>query len=198
MTVNINAKTTDVHHPSVWCSTYETVAQYVNSMTCIFISAFRGDPCRDEYYEQLLKEVDKSDLTCIKCRGGLYEAFCVVNNGYNDDDFVKLGVELCRKFENKSVLITFPVREKVNQRRLIEIVGKVYNGKGQVKEKLEFGIPFMNTDECFARVFGKRVALVDKAELVATDLTPPATVNGRFIAHNKFKRKYPSLFTGIA
>lgn len=75
MTVNINAKTTDVHHPSVCCSTYETVAQYVNSMPCIFISAFRGDPCRDEYYVQLLKEVDKSDLTYIKCRGGLYEAF---------------------------------------------------------------------------------------------------------------------------
>lgn len=66
--------------------------------------------------------------------GGLYEAFCVVNYGYNDDDFVKLGVELCRKFENKPVLITFPVREKVNQRRLIEKVGKVYNGKGQFKE----------------------------------------------------------------
>ncbi len=194
MTVNINAKTTDVHHPSVWCSTYETVAQYVNSMPCIFISAFRGDPCRDEYYEQLLKEVDKSDLTYIKCRGGLYEAFCVVNNGYNDDDFVKLGVELCRKFENKSVLITFPVREKVNQRRLIEIVGKVYNGKGQVKEKLEFGIPFKDADECFARVFGKPVSLDDKAEIVITDLTPPATINGRFIAHTRFKNKYPALF----
>lgn len=75
MTVNINAKTTDVHHPSVWCSTYETVAQYVNSMPCIFISAFRGDPCRDDYYERLLKEVDKSDLTYIKCRAVFMKRF---------------------------------------------------------------------------------------------------------------------------
>ena len=194
MTVNISAKTTDVHHPAVQCDTYETVTKYVNSMSCIFISAFRGDPCRDEYYEQLLKEVNKSDLTYIKCKGSLYEAFCVVNNGCCDEDFVKLGVELCRKFENKSFLITFPVREKVNQRRLIGIVGKVYNGKGQVKEKLEFSIPFKDTDECFARVFGKLVALDDKAEIVITDLTPPATINGRFIAHTRFKNKYPSLF----
>ena len=194
MTVSPNTKVTDVHHPAVRCNTYETVAKYVNSMPCIFISAFRGEPCRDEYYEQLVKEVDKSDLTYIKCQGGLYEAFCVVNNGCCDEDFVKLGVELCRKFENKSVLITFPIREKVNQRRLIEIVGKVYNGKGQVKEKLEFGIPFKDTDECFARVFGKPVALDDKAEIVITDLTPPATINGRFIAHTRFKNKYPSLF----
>ena len=141
-----------------------------------------------------MKEIDKSDLTYIKCQGGLYEAFCVVNNGCCDEDFVKLGVELCRKFENKAVLITFPIREKVNQRRLIEIVGKVYNGKGQVKEKLEFGIPFKDTDECFARVFGKPISLDDKAEIVVTDLTPPATINGRFIAHTSFKNKYPSLF----
>ena len=194
MTIYINAKTSVIHQPSVQCDLYETVANYVNRMPCIFISAYRGDPCRDEYYEQLVKEIDKSDLTYIKCQGGLYEAFCVVNNGCCDEDFVKLGVELCRKFENKAVLITFPIREKVNQRRLIEIVGKVYNGKGQVKEKLEFGIPFKEADECFARVFGKPVSLDDKAEIVITDLTPPATINGRFIAHTRFKNKYPSLF----
>lgn len=194
MAVTINAKTTNVHHPAVQCDTYETVSQYVNLMPCIFISAFRGDPSREDYSEQLLKDIVQSDLSYIKCQGGLYEAFCVVNNGCCDDDFVKLGVEWCRKFENKAVLITFPVREKVNQRRLIEIVGKVYNVKGQVKEKLEFGIPFKDTDECFARVFGKPVALDDKAEIVITDLTPPATINGRFIAHTRFKNKYPSLF----
>lgn len=55
MAVTINAKTTDVHHPAVQCDTYETVAKYVNLMPCIFISAFRGDPCREDYSEQLLK-----------------------------------------------------------------------------------------------------------------------------------------------
>lgn len=194
MNIKTNTKTPDVHHPAVHCDTYEAVEKYVNSMPCIFISAFRGDPCRDEYYEQLLKEVDKSDLTYIKCKGGLNEAVCVVNNGYNDEDFVKLGVEWCGKYENKAILITFPIREEVNQRRLIKIVGEVYNGEGQVKEKFEFCVPFTGTDECFARVFGKPVALDDKAEIVITDLMPPATNNGRFIAHTRFKNKYPSLF----
>ena len=194
MTNNTNNQKPVVHQPAAICDAYVTISKYVSSLPCMFIAAFVGEDYGEEYGELLSNALIKSDLTYIKCQCGINEAFCVVNNGYTNEDFIKLGIDWCRKYETETVLITFPIREKVNQRRLMEIVGKVYNADVQVNEKLEFSVPFANSDECFAKVFGKPVALDDKAEIVITDLTPPATINGRFIAHTRFKNKYPSLF----
>ena len=168
---------------SVICDSEEIIAGYLNTFPCMFIASLKS--------EQLTKDISESDLTYVKCKTHDTDAFCIVNNAYRDEDFIRLGIWWCRKHETKSVLITFPMREKVNQRRLLEITGKVYNGMGQVKEKLEFGVPFMNTEVCFAKVFGKSIALDDNAELFETDLKPYATVNGRRMADERFKRKYP-------
>ena len=176
-----------VHRPAYLCDTNKTIAKYVSSMPCVFISAYYGN----EFGEQLSNAIAKSDLTYIKCQNVIHEAFCVVNNGYPKDDFIKPAVDWCREYESKSVLITFPKREKINQRRLISIYGKVYNSKGLVKETTEFNVPFKDTNECFARVFGKHVSLDEKSEIVETDLTPPETVNGHRMAHNRFILKYP-------
>ena len=174
-----------IRRPGVICDAGETIAGYVNAIPCMFIASSDS--------EQLANDISESDLTYIKCQCGLNEAFCVVNNGYINDHFVRLGVEWCRKYKTETILITFPIREKVNQRRLMKIVGKVYGSMGQVNEELEFSVPFTDTDACFDRVFGKHIALGDKAELVETDLEPYATVNGRRMADIRFKRKYPSL-----
>ena len=190
MTNNTNNQKPVVHQPGAKCDTYETIAKYVSSLPCIFIAALLGV----EYGEQLTNSIIKSDLTYIKCHCCMGDAFCVVNNGFTNEDFKRLGIYWRRKHEAETALITFPIREKVNQRRLMEIAGKVYDGKDQVKEKLEFSVPFTAVDECFVKVFGKPVVLEDKGEIFTTDLTPPATVNGHLIAHLRFKRKYPSLF----
>lgn len=147
MTTYSNNQKPVVHQPAAICDTYETILKYVSSSPCIFISAYNGS----EYSKQLSNAIMKSDLTYIKCRTHDTDAFCIVNNAYRDEDFIRLGIWWCRKHETKSVLITFPMREKVNQRRLLEITGKVYNGMGQVKEKLEFGVPFMNTKVFFCQ-----------------------------------------------
>lgn len=172
-----------IRQPGVTCETDEIIAGYVNDIPCMFIASSDS--------EQLANDISESDLTFIKCRAHGDVAFCVANNAYRDEDFIRLGIEWCRKHETKSVLITFPVRENVNRRKLAGIKAIVYNGKGQVKEKLEYGVPFMDTEVCFAKVFGKSIALDDKAELFETDLKPYATVNGRRMADERFKRKYP-------
>ena len=191
MTIYINNQKPVVHKPVAICDTFETLEKFASALPCIFISAYNGS----EESEKLSNAIIKSDLTYIKCQNGILEAFCVVNNGYTNDDFVKLGIEWCRKYECKSVLITFPKREKINQRRLISICGKAYNSKGQLKETVEFSVPFKDTCECFARVFGKHVALDGKSEIVETDLTPPQTISGRRMAHARFILKYPSFCT---
>jgi hypothetical protein len=194
MTINSNNQKPVVHQPAAVCDAYETISKYVSLLPCMFITAFVGEEYAEEYCELLANAIIKSDLTYIKCQCGMNEAFCVVNNGYTNEDFIKLGIDWCKKYESETVLISFPIREKVNQRRLVEIVGKVYNGMGQVNEELEFDVPFTNADECFAKVFGMPAALEDNAQIVTTDLTPPATINGHRMAHTRFKIKYPSLF----
>ena len=189
--------------PATVCDTQKTIAEYVNKLPCMFISAFRSDLSDEENAERsrkLEKKVIKSDLIYVKCIGHRIApdgsemteiSFCVVNNGYNKGDFIKLGIDWCEDLEKKAVMLAIPIRERVNQRRLLKIEGRVYNGEGELKEELEFGVPFEDIEQCFAKAYGKTFELEEKAEIVVTDLTPPGTVNGHMLAHYRFEGKYP-------
>ena len=195
-----------IHQPDEECDTNKTIAENVSTVPCMFIAAFRSDISIEENKErseQLAKNIFKSDLTYIRCRGHrtdtdgtelIEDAFCVVNNGYNNEDFIKLGIEWCRKYEKKAVLISFPNREKVNQRRLLGIAVRVYNDQGEVKERMEFtDLPFSGSEQCFAKAYGKNFALESSSEIMRTSLTSPATVNGHLMASIRFRNKYPGL-----
>ena len=195
-----------IHQPDEECDTNKIIAESVSAVPCMFIAAFRSDLSREENKErseQLEKDIFKSDLTYIRCKGHrtdtdgtelIEDGFLVVNNGYNNEDFVKLGIEWCRKYEKEAVLITFPDREKVNQRRLLGIDVRVYNDQGEVKERMEFtDLPFTGAEQCFVKAYGKTFALDSSSELMSTSLTPPATVNGHRMASIRFRNKYPGL-----
>lgn len=207
MTINTNYQARIVHQPADVCDTYGTIAKHVNYLPCMFIAAFRSDLSREENSarnEQLAKDIFDSGLTYIRCHGHRLDtdgtemtedAFCVVNNGYTIECFEKLAAGWCRKLEKKAVLVTFPVREQVNQRRLLEIKGIVFNGQGGIMERMEFtNLPFDETDQCFTKAYGKSFSLDASSVIIRTSLTPPETVNGHRMAYNRFKRKYPSLF----
>ena len=206
MTTYSNYKIPVVHQPAVHCDTHETIAKYVSEIPCMFIAAFRSDLSRDENRErndQLEKDIIKSDLTYIKCLGHrtdtdgteLIEAgFFVVDNAFINNDFIKLGVEWCRRLEKKVVLITFPDREELNQRRLMGISVNVYNAQREVREKIYFSdLPFAGSEQCFAKAYGKNFTLYDSSELVTTSLERYSGTAGFVMALRRFKNKYPEL-----
>ena len=195
-----------IHQPDIECDTDKTIAEYISAVPCMFISAFRSDLSREENNERsecLAKDIFKSDLTYIRCRGHrtdtdgtelIEDGFFVVDNGYINDDFLKLGIEWCRKYEKKAVLISFPDMEKVNQRRLQGIVVSAYNSQGEVKERMEFtDLPFSDAEQCFAKVYGKDFSLEDTAELNTTSLERYSGMAGFVMASRRFKNKYPGL-----
>ena len=175
-----------IRQPGVICEAHEIIAGYASDIPCMFIASSDS--------EQLAADISESDMTYIKCRVRGDDAFCVVNNAYRDEDFIRLGIWWCSKHETKSVLITFPIRENSNRRKLTGIKAIVYNGKGQVKETLEFGAPFSDMDQCFTRAFGRAVSIEDTAELVRTSAERYSGTAGYVIAVHRFKDKYPDLF----
>ena len=195
-----------IHQPAEKCDTYETIARFVNYLPCMFISAFRSDLSREENKERserLALDIEKSDLTYIRCKGHrtdtdgtelIEDAFCVVNSGYTNKCFGRLASEWCRKFEKKAVLITIPVREQINLRKLLKIAAYVYDGQDQIKDRMEFtDLPFSETDQCFNKAYGKTFNLESSSEIVRTSMEPPATVNGHRMAFIRFQKKYPGL-----
>lgn len=195
-----------IHQQAEKCDTYETIARFVNYLPCMFISAFRSDLSREENKERserLALDIEKSDLTYIRCKGHrtdtdgtelIEDAFCVVNSGYTNKCFGRLASEWCRKFEKKAVLITIPVREQINLRKLLKIAAYVYDGQGQIKDRVEFiDLPFSETDQCFTKAYGKTFALESSSGIVRTSMEPPATVNGHRMAFIRFQKKYPGL-----
>ena len=197
-----------IHQPAEKCDTYETIAKFVNFLPCMFISAFRSDLSREENKqrsERLAQDIEKSDLTYIRCRGHrtdtdrtelIEDAFCVVNSGYTSACFKRLASEWCRKYEKKAVLVTVPVREQINLRRLLKIACYIYNTQGEIKERFEYNnLPFSETDQCFAKAYGKSFVLESSSEIVRTSLTPPETVNGHRMAFIRFRNKYPGLIS---
>lgn len=198
------------HYAPVTCSSFSKIVEYMNTRPCILISAFRGGNSKQvnrERNKQLAQDIHNSDLTYIKCRGHWVEnegtpeetdvqeeSFLVVNNGYTNNDFVKLGVSWCKKYGQECVLITIPCTKSKLNNSIMKVIGRLYNSSGAVVgrfDRTKFSLN--NIGDCFTSALGKNFALDNSIEVNATSAVPYETMNGFIIASSIFKHKYPSL-----
>ena len=199
------------HFAPVTCSSYNKLVEYVNTRPCMFITAFRGENSKTvnrQRNKQLAQDIHNSDLTYIKCQGHWIEnkgtaeeidvvedTYCVVDNGYTNDDFVKLAVSWCKKYEQDAVLVTIPSSRKSRlDNGVMQIIGKLYTKEGSVIGSFDRTKMTLNdVDRCFTTAFGKTFALYNAIEVNATSMVPYQTMNGFIIAASIFKHKYPDL-----
>ena len=118
------------------------------------------------------------------------ETFCIVNNGYTTEDFIKLAIDWCGKYEQEAVLVTSPHQDKTRNYAL-NIVGTYYTASGNVDMEFDHA-NIGDVEEYFTNICGKDFVL-SSTQIFATDLMPFATVNGRRMASIRFARKYPEL-----
>ena len=197
------------HFAPVTCSSYNKLVEYVNTRPCMFITAFRSSNSKTvnrQLNKQLTQDIHNSDLTYIKCQGhwvenkgtqdetdAVEDTFCVVDNGYTNDDFIKLAVAWCRKYGQEAVLVTVPSKSRFDT-HAIKVIGKLYNSEGNVIGRFNrTKMTLSDVDNCFTTAFGKTFALYDSVEVNATSMVPYQTMNGFIIASSVFKHKYPDL-----
>lgn len=189
----------------VMASSFSRVVEFMNKYDCIFITAFRSEYSHKQNMKrnkQLADDIHNSDLTYIKAKGGFIETvgddkvrvtedtFCVVNNGYRTEDFIKLGVSWCKKYDQEAVLITTPFQDKANNHAL-NIIGVYYNASGSIDMKFD-NATIQDAEEYFTNVCGKDFVL-STTELFATDYQPYSTTAGYVMAKQRFKSKYPNM-----
>ena len=190
----------------VMCSSFSRCVEFMNKYDCMFITAFRSEYSHKENRrrnKQLAMDIHNSDLTYIKALGGFVETlsdgtkqrvteetFCIVNNGYTTEDFIKLAIEWCGKYEQEAVLVTSPHQDKTRNYAL-NIVGTYYTASGSVDMEFDHA-NIGDVEEYFTNICGKDFVL-SSTQIFATDLMPFATVNGRRMASIRFARKYPEL-----
>jgi hypothetical protein len=178
----------------------------MNTCDCIFITAYRSEYSHNQNQKrnkQLADDIHDSGLTYIKAKGGFIETadsgekvrvtedtFCVVNNGYRTEDFIKLGVSWCGKYDQEAVLITVPKQDK-SKNHALNVVGIYYDGNGNVDMKFDHAT-IQDAEEYFTNICGKDFVL-SSTEVFATDLKPYSTTAGYIMAKRLFRSKYPDL-----
>lgn len=139
----------------IFSSSFNRAIKHMNTTQCGFITAFRACDAygnelslneRRRRNKLLEKEIRGSGLTYIKAEGGFIEnkgtdlerrvledTFCVINNRFKPDDFIKLMVKWCGQFEQDSALITDPRPERnpfgkqKSGNKAINIIGTYYD-----------------------------------------------------------------------
>jgi hypothetical protein len=210
MKVYVNSeKQQDLHLEPVKCGSFNRVTEWMNKCDCMFITAFRSEYSKSQNIErnkQLAQDIHNSDLTYFKCHGGFIElnkktnkkvrvteqTFCVVNNGYSTINFIKLAVAWCKKYDQDAVLVTFPVEETVNGRKVFNIIGRYYKQDGSID--MEFNnAELKEAEEYFTNIYHKDFVLSSTMTMVATVLEPYDGTVQYVKASRRFKSKYPNL-----
>jgi hypothetical protein len=133
----------------IFAASFNRAVSHMNKTQCGFITAFReydSDGNELSHNERLRRnkkleaDIRASGLTFIRSTGGFIEnkgtdlekrvfesTFCVINNRFAPNDFIKLMVDWCGKYEQDSVLITNPRRENNSNNKAINVVGIYYN-----------------------------------------------------------------------
>ena len=187
-------------------SSFSHVVDYMNKYDCIFITAYRSEYSHKQNIKrnkQLADDIHSSELTYIKAKGGFIETiadgdkirvtedtFCVVNNRYRTEDFIKLGVSWCKKYDQDAVLITTPTQNK-NRNYALNVVGRYYTQSGAIDMKFD-NATIQDAEEYFTNICGKDFVL-SSTELFATDYMPYSTTAGYVMAKRLFRAKYPDL-----
>lgn len=197
---------------SILGSSFNRAISHMNRTQCGFITAFRE---YDSYGNELStnekrkrnklleKEIRGSGLTYIKAKGGFIEnkgteleskvaedTFCVINNRYAPNDFIKLMVKWCGQFEQDSVLVTEPRKEN-ESKKAINIIGTYYTANGQ-KEMTFDNATIQDAEEYFTNICGHDFVL-SSIEVHRTEGHQIYGTTGRVMAIRDFQDLYPEL-----
>ena len=203
---------------SILESSFNRARAHMNRELCAFITAFRdsdesGNPYslkeKRQRNKELEREIKSSGLTYVKAKGGFIEnagtsnavrveeeTFCVINNRYAPNDFIKLAIHWCGMFDQDAVLVTEPnpIRRSdghPDAGKPIDIIGRYYDKHGNVE--MEFhNASVKDAEEFFTNLYGKDFVL-SSTDIHATESRQIYSVSGRVMAARDFKCKYPEL-----
>lgn len=204
---------------SIFASSFNRAISHMNKTQCGFITAFRefdidGNKLTTNEKRRrnkiLEKEIRGSGLTFIRAKGGFIEnkgtdleervsedTFCVINNRFTPNDFIKLMVKWCGQFEQDSVLITTPMPERSKNsgqplaNKPINVVGKYYTKTGSIDMEFD-NATIQDAEEYFTNVCGKDFVL-SSTEICETEGHNIYGTTGRVMGIQDFKDLYPEL-----
>lgn len=190
---------------NIQSSSFNRARQHMNERACGFITAFRGEYSHKENLRRnklLEADIKGSGLTYIAAKGGFIEnsgtydeqrvtedTFCVINNRFPVQDFIDLMVYLCGKYEQESVLITVPVRNKSN--KALSVKGYYYTADGSIDMQFD-NATVQDADLYFTNIHGKDFVLSSVQEY-KTEGYDLQSVYGNVMGHVDFKKLYPKL-----
>lgn len=190
--------------------TFIRFANHMNTEQCGFVSAFRNEYTYSENLrrnKELSKDIQDSDLSYIKVKGGYVEkkagtddefidvvedTYCIINSCMDPDDFIEFMVGLCKKYDQESVLITTPVDHigRMTRERALNIIGAYYYKDGKPHETFN-NANLSTVEKYFTKVHGKKFALSNKEpEAVKGSVIDIYSPYGRHAAHIRYMQKY--------
>lgn len=190
----------------VQAGSFNRARKWMNELPCCFVTAWRNDLTTKEKVRQnrlLASDIRAAGLTYFNTTGGYVEnkgtdsesrvieqSFMVVNNKYVLDDFVKLCVHWCRKYNQDAVLVTVPSR--TDNGKALQATGKYYDKNGNVVSEYS-NVTVGDVEEYFSNMYGKDFVLSSCQLECYTTGDGIHTVNGRRISQETFKDLYPEL-----
>ena len=209
----------------ITAGSFNRVMSQLDKTSCCFITAFRGhkydeggnetdvDASHNDNRKRnknLEADIRSSGLAFYRCKGGYMEkdlngesrevtedTFCVANNKFNDEDFVNLMIDLGSKYDQDSILITFPKKEK-DERKVTSIIGRYYctsprtGNVGEVLDEFD-NLSVSDISEYFTKLYGKSFTLEKISSNVSKEVSHIYGLNSNFLGSVFFEEHYPHL-----
>ena len=203
----VRTKSNPKYDQPITASSFSRAVKFMNEYDCIFITAFRHEYSvkqNRQRNKELAEDIHNSGLTYIKAYGGFMETipgtddkervtedtFCVVNNGFRTEDFIKLGVSWCRKYDQDAVLITVPTQDK-SKNYALNVIGTYYDKDGNVDMQFDHAT-IQDAEEYFTNICGKDFVL-SAVDVCETDGDAYSGTAGYVKSMRRFKDMYPDL-----
>lgn len=214
----------------IMASSFNRVLQHMNDTECCFITAYRdvfNHTVNEKRNKLLEKKIKDAGFSFIRASDGYVEhdaegnpvdvtedTFCVINNRYTKDDFIKWAISLCKDVDpnktlcapndpardsgiqnQEAVLVTIPVPVDGPTRskpRAVGIIGRYYDANGNID--MEFGdVTISDITEYFTWVCGKKFSLITSSEHINDFWRDVRGVAGRMLSQKEFRERYPDL-----
>lgn len=179
--VRTDSNRKDLDFPPVVSASFDMFRGYINNLDCMFVASDA----------ELGIDLMNSGLSYIRAipehnRG----FFCVMNNYYPTDCFLKLCSYWCRKYHIDGALVTIPEGDNTQSYKLT-VRGKRFDRDGAVVNEL-VNVSLDDVEKSINEMCENEVKLAS-ADIHLTSLQPFQGTAGFVIALNKFKEKYPEL-----